>query len=197
MTLILASASPTRAAMLRAAGVAFEAAPARIDETEIRASLAAAGAAPVEVAAELAAMKAARASARAPGALALGCDQTAECEGVRFDKPESLDAARSQLRRLRGRTHRLHAAAVVHCDGAEIWRHVGVARLTMRNASDAFLDDYLAAMGAEALETAGGYKLEGRGAQLFAQVEGDWFSIMGLPLLPLLDWLRIRGELKT
>lgn len=191
--LILASSSPARAAMLRAAGVRFEVLPARVDEETVKAALDAEGAPPRDVADALAAMKAARGSARAPGALTLGADQTLDCEGRRFDKPADREAARAQLLALRGRPHVLHSAAAVALDGAVIWRHVGRARMTMRPFGEAFLDDYLAAEGDAA--PSGLYRVEGRGAQLFAQIEGDPFTILGLPLLALMGFLRARGIL--
>jgi len=191
--LILASSSPTRAAMLRAAGVTFETAPARIDEDAVKTGFDAEGAAPRDIADALAALKAARVSARFPGVLTLGADQVLECEGARFDKPASREAARAQLEALRGKTHALHSAAAAALNGAVIWRHVGRARLTMRPFSDAFLDRYLDAEGDAALE--GVYRLEGRGAQLFSRVEGDHFTVLGLPLLEVLGFLRAQGVL--
>jgi septum formation protein len=193
--LVLASGSQTRARMLRDAGVAFETAPARIDEEAVKAGLLAEGAGAADIAETLAEMKALRGSARAPGALVLGADQTLGCEGRLFDKPESLAAARAQLQALRGRTHTLFSAAVIAQDGAPIWRSVDRASLTMRPFSDAFLDEYLAACGDAALSSVGCYHLEGLGAQLFSRVQGDFFTVLGLPLLAVLGFLRARGAL--
>lgn len=148
------------------------------------------GVAVEDVALALADSKARAVAARRPGALVIGADQILECEGRWFDKPSTVAEAARHLRALRGRTHRLICAVVVVRDGERLWRHVAEARLTMRRFSDRFLDDYLASGGPAVLESVGAYRLEGLGAQLFETIEGDYFTILGLPLLPLLDFLR-------
>ena len=193
--LVLASASASRLAMLTAADVAVEAQPARIDETSVKQAMLAEGAPPRDIADKLAELKALRISARAPGALVLGADSVLVAEGQLYDKPESLAAAREQLLALRGKPHRLISAAVVALDGQPVWRHAGTATLTMRPFTEAFLDEYLGRIGDLALTSVGCYHLEGLGAQLFARVEGDYFTILGLPLLELLGFLRAREVL--
>jgi septum formation protein len=193
--LVLASASAARAAMLAAAGVVAETMPARIDEAAVRAAMLAEGASPRDLAARLAELKALRISARAPGRLVLGADQVLVLDGQVFDKAASRAEARAQLLALRGRRHQLLSAAVVALNGAPVWRHVGTARLTMRRFSESFLDNYLERLGDLALASVGCYHLEGLGAQLFSRVEGDHFTVLGLPLLELLGYLRARGVL--
>ena len=191
--LVLASASAARAALLRAAGVAHAVDPARIDEDELKRALHGQGASAAEAAETLAELKALKVSRRHPGAITIGADQMLECGGEWFDKPADLDHARAHLMALRGKTHELVSAVVAARDGARLWHHVERARLHMRDFSDGFLDSYLATVGQEALETVGAYRLEGLGAQLFTRVEGDYFTVLGLPLLPLLDFLRNHG----
>ena len=193
--LVLASASPARAEMLRNTGVAIEVAPARIDEAAVRDSLAAEGAPPRDIADKLAELKALRAAQRHPGRLVLGADQVLVADGRLHAKPASRDEARDQLRALRGRAHQLLSAAVIVDTGTPVWRHVGTARLTMRPFSDAFLEDYLDRLGDLAFASVGCYQLEGLGAQLFARVEGDYFTVLGLPLLETLGYLRVREVL--
>lgn len=193
--LVLASASPARAAMLKAAGVAIETDPARIDEAAIKAAMRAEAAPPRDQADTLAELKAMRISPRHPGRLTLGADQVLVHDGDVLDKPADMADARTMLRRLRGTRHQLISAAVIALDTQPVWRHAGTATLTMRPFSDAFLDDYLARMGEQAVATVGCYQLEGLGAQLFARVEGDFFTVLGLPLLELLGFLRARGVL--
>lgn len=193
--LVLASASEARAALLRNAGVEIETIPARVDEAEIKAALAAENAPARDVADALAEVKALRVAARRPDRLVLGADQVLVCEGRLHDKPKDLDEARAQLEALSGKPHQLLSAAVIAEEGRPVWRHVGTARLVMRPLSPLFLDAYVARMGEALLTTVGAYKLEGLGAQLFARVDGDYFSVLGLPLLETLGFLRIRGRL--
>ncbi len=194
---VLASASLARAALLRAAGIPITIDAAAIDEAEVKAGLRAAGAEPVAIAETLAELKAQRVSRRHAGSLVIGADQILECDGVLFDKPADPAAARTQLLALRGRTHRLVSAVVLARDGQRIWHHVDRADLKMRDFSAGFLDRYLESAGAAALSSVGSYQLEGCGAQLFASIDGDYFTILGLPLLPLLDILREHGVLAS
>lgn len=194
--LLLASASPARAGLLRQAGVAIEVAPAAIDEDEIKRSAEAAGLDVAETAVLLAETKARAVSARHPGRLVLGADQMLDCGGRRFDKPHDREAARAQLLALAGRSHRLLSAAVLMRDSRRLWHRVEEARLAMRDFSEGFLERYLDAEGDAALGSVGAYRLEGRGAQLFAGIAGDYFAILGLPLLAVLDALRELGNLE-
>jgi septum formation protein len=192
--LILASQSASRKAMLEAAGVPFRAEYAGVDEESAKHAFKADGHDGRGVADALAELKAVKISRRHPEALVLGCDSTVQAaNGALLDKAESREEARDQLAALAGTTHRLTSAAVVAMGGTPVWRHVDVAKMTMRPFSDAFLDSYLEAEWPAIGACVGGYRIEGLGAQLFARIEGSQFTIMGLPLLPLLDWLRIRG----
>ena len=192
-SLILASASVARAAILARAGVIAATDPAAIDEAEIKAELRREGASAADCAAVLAEMKAMRVAARHAGALVIGADQMLDCGGTWLDKPRDLADARRQLSLLRGRPHELPTAIAVVCDGVALWQALERPRLVMRDVSDRFLNDYVAAAGEEILDAVGAYQIEGRGAQLFERIEGDFFSILGLPLLPLLDFLRGHG----
>lgn len=193
--LVLASGSATRARLLADAGLSILVDPAAVDEEEIRAAFLAEGRDAAACAAALAETKAVRVSGRHGGALVVGADQILDCGGRWLEKPRDIEAARAQLKLLRGRRHALITAAAVVRNGALIWHTLDRAHLTMRAFSDGFLDDYVAATGAELLDSVGAYRLEGVGAQLFERVEGDFFTILGLPLLPLLDFLRGHGAL--
>jgi septum formation protein len=197
--LILASASTGRAAVLRDAGLSFRQEPAPIDERAIEAGMmqrdGSIGAG--ELATRLAAEKAAAVSWLHPAAIVIGADQVMECEGRLFQKPPDIAAARAQLAHLRGRMHSLNAGLAVATGGEAVWRHLDSAHLTMRDFSDAFLDAYIAAEGEALLGCVGAYRIEGRGIQLFSRVDGDHFTIIGLPLLPLLGYLREIGWLQS
>jgi septum formation protein len=193
--IVLASASAARRHMLQQAGVTLAVDIAAVDEEAVKLGLWQETRNPARPAELLAELKATRVSARHPGALVVGADQMLDCDGRWFDKPASPEQAREQLKALRNKTHRLTSAVAAVRDGHTLWRHTGSARLTMRNFTDRFLDEYLAAAGSAVLGSVGAYQLEGLGAQLFLAIEGDFFTILGLPLLPLLDFLRENGEL--
>ena len=196
--LLLASQSPARRAMLEAAGVPHEAVVPGVDEETMKEALEADGLDARALADALAEFKATKLSLRHPRRLVLGCDQLlVRDDGALLDKPADRDEAAAQLRALRGRTHRLISAAVVCQTGAAVWRHVDVAKLHVRDFSDSFLDTYLAVEWPAIGGCVGGYRFEGLGAQLFARIDGSHFTILGLPLLPLLDWLRVRGVIAT
>ena len=186
--LVLASGSATRAALLASAGLVFEAVVSGVDEGAVKAEAKAKGATAAEAALALAELKA-RAIVR-PGAVVVGCDQILLCDGAWFDKPADLPAARLQLQALRARTHTLETATVVMRDGEAVWRHAASPRLTMRPFTDAFLDAYLRIEGATVLSSVGAYRLEGLGVHLFDRIEGEHSAILGLPLMPLLGFLR-------
>ena len=192
--IILASKSAARRAVLTGAGVPFEVSVAGVDEDAVKNAMLAQGASPRDVADALAELKAVKVSRSRPG-FVIGSDQTLEFEGRLYDKAQNTEAATERLRLMRGKPHKLHSAVVVAKDGAPIWREIVSATLTMRDFSDAFLTDYLALEGEEALGSVGCYRLEGPGAQLFSKIEGDYFAILGLPLMGLLDLLRRHGEL--
>jgi septum formation protein len=181
--------------MLRSAGVEIEIVPARIDEAELKLSLRQQDADPETTAIALAELKALQVSRGKPGRLVLGADQMLDCDGAWFDKPESRAAAKAQLQALRDKTHRLTSAAVLARDGQRIWHHAAAARLTMRAFTEAFLELYLDQAGDAILSSVGAYQLEGLGAQMFRKIDGDFFTILGLPLLAVLDILREQNAL--
>jgi len=195
--LVLASASAARAKMLADAGLRVHCHAAAVDEESLKASLKAEGATPAQVAETLAELKAQRVAVKYPGALVIGADQMLSCNEVWFDKPPDRDHAAAQLRALSGRTHTLWTAVCVVRDGSRLWHHNASANLRMRELSDGFIQDYLAAAGPAVSGSVGAYQLEGLGAQLFHEISGDFFTILGLPLLPLLDFLRLNKVVPT
>jgi septum formation protein len=188
LKLILASQSPARRLLLINAGVDFEVADPSFDEAAAKLALAHVSSA--RLAAELASGKALSVSRHHRTALVIGADQTLECDGMLLGKPKNRDEALAQLMQLRGRSHELHSAVVCARDGIELWRECCSARLTMRRFSDDFADAYVARLGDEVTQSVGGYKIEGLGLQLFEDIEGDYFTILGMPLLQLLAYLR-------
>jgi septum formation protein len=190
---VLASASAIRAELLMRAGVVVIRDAAGVDEAEVKRSFQREGLDAARCAEALAAAKATRVAGRHIGALVIGADQILDSAGTWFDKPGDRAEARAQLIALRGKRHELATAVVVAQNGAVLWRHVERPRLAMRDFSDRFLDDYLETLGDDALAAVGAYQIESRGVQLFARIEGDYFAILGLPLLPLLDFLRGHG----
>ena len=196
LAVTLASTSKSRRALLAAAGVEADSAAPNVDEEAFRNSMRANKLPVREQAMQLAELKAMRISAKRPG-LVIGGDQMLALGDGAFDKPSDLEAAKNHLRQLSGRSHTLETAIVVCEDGAAVWRHLARPKLTMRPLTEEFIDSYVSACGEALLSTVGAYQLEGPGAQLFTRIEGDYFSILGLPLLPLLDYLRIRKVLPT
>lgn len=193
---ILASKSAARAAVLTGAGVPFQTHVAGVDEDAVKTALLAEGATARDIADALAELKALKVSRSTPG-FVIGSDQTLEFEGRLYDKAVDLAEARERLKAMRGKPHKLHSAVVVARDGVAIWREIVSATLTMRDFSDEFLEAYLATEGEQALGSVGVYRLEGPGAQLFSRIEGDYFAILGLPLMGLLDLLRRHGALSA
>jgi septum formation protein len=194
--LILASSSATRRALLERAGLRFEAMPTAVDEAALKEAARAEGILAADTAIMLAEAKAERIARRHPDALTIGCDQLLVCGDRWFDKPADVAAARAQLLALRAKTHRLVTATVAWRGGARVWQDVSVPKLTMRDFPDAFLDAYLAAEGKAVCTSVGGYRLEGLGIHLFSRIEGEHSAILGLPLLPLLAFLRGHGVLR-
>lgn len=195
--LVLASGSVARRHLLAAAGLRFDVAPAQVDEGALKLAAWADGVPAGEVALMLAEMKARRISDRASGSVVIGADQLLTCEGDWFDKPADLDAARAQLRRLRGRRHTLATAVVCVAEGRTIWHHTELPSLQMRPFSDTMLEEYLEIEADHVTRSVGAYRIEAAGLQLFDMIDGDYFSVMGLPLLPLLGFLRQHGVLTS
>ena len=195
--IILASGSEIRAQLLKNAGLEFQVSVARVDEEAIRASLLAESASPRDIADTLAELKAQRVAARHPDALVIGCDQVLALGQDIFGKPETRQDALSQLKSLRGQKHQLLSAAVIYGEGKPVWRHVGVVRLYMRDASDEYLEDYIDRNWDSIKHSVGAYKLEEEGVRLFTRIEGDYFNVLGLPLLELLSYLTLRGTLPS
>ena len=203
--LILASSSAIRQSLLRNAGLAFETATPRVDEESVRAALLAEGAKPRDIADALAELKATKISARHPAALVIGCDQVLDLGGTLLSKPETVDEARAQLSAMRGKRHDLLSAVVICQAGRPLWRHIGTARMTVRpfaaglfalaSVTD-WLDGYLSRNWPDIAESVGAYKLEAEGVRLFSRVDGDYFTVLGLPLLDLLSFLTLRGDLQ-
>lgn len=196
-SLILASRSQARIALMASAGLVFETATPEVCETTLKSARLVENASPAVIAADLADAKAVEVSRRYPHALVLGADQTLEFDGRLFDKPADLDEARAQLLALRGTTHSLHAAVSLARGGEIVWRSLDTATLHVRAFSDAFLAYYLATEGVEITHCVGAYRLEGLGAQLFERIDGDYFTILGLPLLSVLKVLRSMGEIAS
>lgn len=193
--LILASGSRYRAEMLRNAGIEFAVEPARLDERSVEQPLLQSGADPADIAAVLAQAKADEVSGRFAAATIIGSDQTLELAGELLHKPADMDAARRRLLALSGRIHQLHTAICLMRGGEVIWSHLETSHIRFRELNPGFIGRHLARVGDKALTSVGGYQVEGEGAQLIESIEGDFFSIVGLPLLPLIGQLRALGLL--
>lgn len=194
--MLLASGSEIRAQMLRNAGVVFDVQVARVDEDAIKASLLADGAPPRDIADALAEAKARKISDKT-GAMVLGCDQVLDFQGRLLSKPKTPQDGLDQLRSLRGQRHMLLSAAVIYDEGKPVWRHVGQVRLLMRDASDAYLEGYVARNWESVRDAVGAYKLEEEGVRLFTRIDGDYFNVLGMPLLEVLAYLTLRGVLES
>jgi septum formation protein len=194
--IVLASGSQSRRAVLAAAGVEADTVKPNVDEDAAKAAFRADGMSVRDQAMQLAELKSVKVSMREQG-LVIGCDQMLSLDGEAFDKPVNLEDARNHLRKLSGKVHTLETAIVICEDGKPVWRHLARPRLTVRPLSGPFIETYVDTVGDPLLSTVGAYQLEGLGAQLFTRIEGDYFSILGLPLLPLLDYLRTRGVLMS
>jgi septum formation protein len=195
-TVVLASSSKTRREILERAGVVVEAIMPRVDEGEIKQAMIAEEAGAADIADVLAEQKARAVSRQRPQHLVIGADQILEMDGRIYSKPEDMAEARRGLASLRGREHRLFSCVCVMRDGQRLWHNLDSARLTMREFSDEFLEAYLQSIGDQAYDGPGSYRIEGLGSQLFSRISGDYFTILGMPLLPLLEYLRAQGALQ-
>lgn len=197
MKLRLASSSAIRRSLLESAGLDVEVVPARVDEDSVKTALIAEGARPREVADALAELKARKVGERHPEGLTLGADQVLDLDRSCLGKPETPQDAKAMLRAMSGKTHTLHSAAVVYEDAKPIWRHIAPARMQVRELSDSFIDRYVSAEWEQIRHSAGAYQVEGAGIRLFSSIGTDYHAILGLPLMQLLNWLHLRGDLTT
>ena len=195
--IILASGSSIRADLLRQVRLDFEVQVPRVDEEAIKAALLAEEASPRDIADTLAEMKARKIADKSPEAYVIGCDQVLDAGGRMLSKPETPEAAKEQLRGLAGQRHMLLSAAVIYFGGEPVWRHVGVVRLQMRPLSDAFIAEYVARNWDSVRHAVGAYKLEEEGALLFSNIEGDYFNVLGMPLIEMMNYLVLRGVIRT
>ncbi|MEL7109081.1 MAG: Maf family protein [Pseudomonadota bacterium] len=193
--IVLASGSASRRSLLAGAGVQAQSIKPNVDEESAKTGMRADGLSVTNQAMQLAEMKAVKVSSQVEG-LIIGGDQMLNLDGEAFDKPINLEGAEKHLKKLSGKTHTLETAIVIAENGVPVWRHLERPKLTVRTLSDVFIKSYIKSCGPPLLTTVGAYQLEGMGAQIFSKIEGDYFSILGLPLLPLLDYLRVRGVLE-
>ncbi len=193
--IILASASEIRGALLKNAGVEITQMPARIDEESYQAAMIAEGVTPRDMADQLAELKARKLAGKHPEALIIGCDQTLDFDRGVLTKPQTSADAAGQLSAMRGKSHKLYSAAVIYDGGKPVWRHVGQVRLTMHPLSDSYIKDYVVRNWDSIRHSVGAYKLEEEGARLFSRIEGDYFTVLGLPLLDILSYLALQGIL--
>lgn len=194
--IILASGSPVRASLLRQTGIEFQTGIARVDEGMMKSSMLSEQASPRDIADKLAELKAMKVSNKNPHAFVLGCDQILLQDGKIFSKPKNPNELRAQLLQLRNSKHELFSAAVICQNAQPIWRFIGKARLTMRDFSETYLDNYIAQNWKSVENCVGGYQIEGEGLRLFQQIEGDYFSILGMPLLEIVNFLTVRGVIE-